>query len=177
MTSARSVTATFNNSGGISLADALDNTTLTWTTSGSANWFGQKVISWDGIDAAQSGLIRDNQTSTLQTTVAGPGVLSYRWKVSSEAGFDFLSFYYDGYAQAGAISGESGWLAQAWNIPSGSHVLQWQYAKDPSVSAGSDSGWVDQVVFTPGPVAASAALVSTHPLVSNSRSRQGWVKP
>ena len=34
-------------------------------------------------------------------------------------------------------------------IPSGAHLVHWVYAKDATVSAGQDAGWVDEVVFTP----------------------------
>jgi hypothetical protein len=35
-------------------------------------------------------------------------------------------------------------------IPSGPHFLQWVYAKDPAVTAGSDAAWVDHVAWTGG---------------------------
>jgi hypothetical protein len=43
------------------------------------------------------------------------------------------------------ISGEIGWTQQSFTLPSGPQVVRWQYAKDPSGSAGQDTGWVDQV--------------------------------
>ena len=117
-------------------------------------WFGQTVISFDGVDAAESGGLGPNQDSILSTTVTGPGTLTFRWRVQSQQGFDVLTFHIDGAPQAGAISGDSGWLLQTWSIPAGSHVLHWRYAKDASISVNGDRGFVDQVQFTPTPGSA-----------------------
>jgi hypothetical protein len=152
MNAPRQITATFA-SVIVPLADALDNPALSWTSSGSVPWFGQTVISFDGVDAAESGGLGANQDSILSTSVTGPGTLTFRWRVQSQAGFDVLTFYIDGVPQAGAISGDSGWQLQTWSIPAGMHVLHWRYAKDGSISVSSDRGLVDQVQFAPGSAA------------------------
>ena len=74
---------------GITLNQALDNNSLAFSTGGDASWFGQAELSYSGGSSAQSGSISGNQTSWLQTTVVGPGTLSFYWKVSSEADYDF----------------------------------------------------------------------------------------
>ena len=134
----------------VSLADALDETNLTWTTAGSASWYGQTAVTYDGADAGRSGLITHSQQTWFEAAVTGPGALSYAWKVSSEKNYDFLKFIYDGVAQGAGISGETNWTTQAWAIPAGSHTVRWLYAKDSSVSSGSDCAWVDQVVWLQG---------------------------
>lgn len=83
MTENQSVSATFISP---TLGEALNNTALVWTTHGDAEWFAQTSTSHDGEAAAQSGDIGDSQSSHLETTVAGPGTLSFYWKVSSENG-------------------------------------------------------------------------------------------
>jgi hypothetical protein len=83
----------------------------------------------------------------LQTTVIGPGRLTFRWKVSSEPGYDFLTFFVNAAARA-SISGETDWQQMSFDIPHGEHTLKWVYSKDGSVSAGRDAGWVDEVTFT-----------------------------
>jgi hypothetical protein len=75
--------------------------------------------------------------------------LSFWWKVSSEGSYDFLEFYVDGVRQH-RISGSVGWQQMSYEIPSGSHTLEWRYTKDISVSSGSDCGWVDKVEWTAG---------------------------
>ena len=133
----------------ISLGNAVDNTSWTWTTGGNANWDGQAAISYYGGDAAQSGTITHSQSTWVQTTVSGPGTLSYYWKASSESGYDYLRFYIDGVEQSGKISGEVNWTLKTYSISSGSHTLKWAYTKDGSLNKGSDKGWLDYVVFTP----------------------------
>jgi hypothetical protein len=135
---------------GISLGEAVDNASLTWTTGGNANWYGQNTVYYYGGDAARSGAITHNQSSWIQTTVTGPGTLTFYWKVSSESGYDFLRFYIDGVEQT-RISGEVNWTQKTYSIASGSHTLKWAYTKDGSVSSGSDAGWLDYVVFVGGP--------------------------
>lgn len=135
----------------VDLPTALDTPGLAWTTGGSANWGGTNLGAHDGVDVAKSGTITHSQTSWLQTTVTGPGTLSFWWKVSSEGSYDYLTFYLDGAAHASvpAISGEVGWTqVTGISIPSGSHALKWEYAKDSSASSGFDTAWVDQVVFS-----------------------------
>jgi alpha-tubulin suppressor-like RCC1 family protein len=138
------------------LAAALNATNLVWETFMSTNkapsWFAENKITHDGDAAAQSGPVVDNQQSYLTTTLVGPGTLTFWWKVSSEESYDFLSFYLDdAVVPMAAISGEVDWRQETFTIPSGTHIARWIYAKDASVSAGQDAGWLDQVAFTPDP--------------------------
>jgi len=134
----------------ISLPEAIDNDAWTVTTGGSGNWTGQSATTHDAVDAAKSATITDSQSSWMETTVTGPGTLSFWWKVSSESGYDKLKYYVDGVQQGSEISGESGWvLVTGVSVATGSHTIKWEYSKDSSSSSGSDAGWVDQVVFAP----------------------------
>ncbi len=131
------------------LSEALD-TTVGFTTDGSADWFYQTSISFYDEDAAQSGDISDNQESWMQTTVSGAGVVSFYWKVSSETHFDYLEFYIDGELQD-LISGTVDWQQMTYTITaSGSHTLEWRYTKDGSYSSGNDCGWADKVEWDDG---------------------------
>jgi len=134
-------------SGTLTLGEAVDNTGLAWTTGGSANWFPQTATSYNDGDAAQSGVIGNSQSTYLQTTVTGPGTLTFWWKVSSQTR-DYLRFYVDGTLQA-SIQGEVAWQQKTYSLTEGTHTLKWEYAKDRLATAGSDCGWVDWVVFTP----------------------------
>ncbi|NCA90925.1 MAG: hypothetical protein EOM92_19115, partial [Gammaproteobacteria bacterium] len=125
---------------------SLDLEGAVWTEGGDAAWFAQERVTHDGIAAAQSGAIGDNQTSALSTTLNGPGYLSFWWKVSSEAGWDYLRFYLDGVEQ-GASTGDTDWTQISLYLPAGSHTLTWVYEKDASDAGGEDAGWLDQLVF------------------------------
>jgi hypothetical protein len=132
------------------IGEALDNTEFAWIRGGDNVWFAQSSASVDGGNAARSGTIGHSQSSYIETSITGPGTLSFYWKVSSESGFDYLRFLFDGVEQTGAISGESGWMQKVYTIASGVHTLRWAYDKDGSVSRGSDAGWLDSVTFIQG---------------------------
>jgi hypothetical protein len=133
---------------GISLAAAVDNPGFTWLTGGFADWFGQSTTTHDGIDAAESGNISDDEYTILQTTVVGPGTISFWWKVSSEVGWDWLHFFIDSSLADPGLSGEVNWTFRSFAIPAGAHTLSWQYSKDDSFTIGQDRGWVDQIVYS-----------------------------
>ncbi|MSU58286.1 MAG: hypothetical protein EXS35_08915 [Pedosphaera sp.] len=143
----------------ISLPEALDTTNVNWISTNGLPWLGLPDVTHDGVDAARSGGISHGQESVLQTTVTGPGQLSFWWKVSSEPVFDVLEFKIDGVVQS-VISGEQDWAQVSVTIPANAHTLQWRYAKDASNSGGADAGWVDQVVWTPLPPAILSAPIS-----------------
>ncbi|MCG2772556.1 MAG: carboxypeptidase regulatory-like domain-containing protein [Desulfobacterales bacterium] len=130
----------------IPLARALDNYRLTFITSDTAPWYGQTATAHYGGGAAQSGSIANNQTSALETTVVGPGELTFYWKVSSEKNYDYLKFYVDSSLKA-SISGTVNWAQQIITVPRGSHKLKWIYTKNSIESRSLDCGWVDKVVF------------------------------
>ena len=132
------------------LCGAVDNCDLTWTTGGSAAWFEQTETAFYDDDAAQSGAIGNSQSTYIQATAAGPGILSFRWSVSSESYYDSLAFYIDNNLQ-NKISGSVIWDQQTYVLPTGTFTLKWSYEKDSSSSAGSDCGWLDKVEYTPMP--------------------------
>ena len=120
------------------------DSTLTFNTGGDAYW---SKVTENGVSYAQSGKITDSQESFINTTVTGPCSVSFRWKVSSEAGWDKLTLYIDSIGHY-SISGETDWEQKTQSIPSGTHEIKWAYAKDISQSAGDDCGCLDQVKVT-----------------------------
>jgi len=148
---------------------ALGTTNLDWATGGDAPWFVETAVAHGGLAAAQSGAITSNQSSALQTTLSGPGVLNFWWKVSSEANHDFLYLNVNGSTQAG-ISGSLDWQPQTVYLGYGPQLIEWTYSKDASGSAGQDAAWLAQVSYTPGPVApfisAQPASLSVAPGLS-----------
>lgn len=132
----------------VSLADAVDNATLTLTTSASPGWVGQQAINHDGSDAAQSDAVSNGKEASLVASVNGPGTLAFWWKVSSEVDYDNLSLYVDG-DLIEYHSGEFDWAPKSLAIPNGVHEVRWTYAKDANLSEGQDTAWIDEIVFTP----------------------------
>lgn len=149
------------------LAEALDTTNLTWTTGGDAPWTPQKTITWDGVDAAVSGPITDLGDTWLQTTVIGPGTLTFHWRCDSETGYDYLDFLVDGEVWSW-LTGDTGWNTASFVLGAGQHTLCWDYWKDESTSAGMDAGWVDHVTWTGSVPVGFAAWSVAHGLNGTS---------
>ena len=125
----------------------LNQTNLTWTSGGDVPWFGQTLVTHDGVSAAQSGVIGDFGMSELATTVVGPGLLTYWHKISSETNFDYLELYFNDELQPNRISGEVNWQPQTLMVPAGEQVLRWRYTKDKDSSFETDAAWVDEVTY------------------------------
>lgn len=149
-----------------SLGTALDNTNLTWTTSSTGagwTWFGQTTTYHFGGSAAQSGSISSSQTSILQTTVTGPGTLTYWWKVAmtyagSPSMGSSLTLKANGVVQTN-IYDNVDWTQQTIYLGAGTQTVQWVLAYYTS-PIGTSTGWVDQVTWTPG---QTAPLIYTQP--------------
>lgn len=134
----------------LTLAEALDNAGFTWTNTGAAEWGPQTNVTHDGVDAAVSGAIGDNQYSMLTIGVVGPGELSFWWKVSSETDYDLFDVSMDG-KPVTWISGAKNWVPVSLAIPEGQHVVAWKYSKDAAIGWGEDRGWLDEVVYRTAP--------------------------
>ena len=156
----------------VDFAEALNATNFTWSSAGNQPWFPETSTNHDGIAALQSGAITGNQQSIVQTTVTGPGTLSYWWKVSSETNNDYVLFAVDGMVQ-GIISGTVNWQQFTKFIGFGLHTNTWCYLKNATVNGGYDAAWLDQVSFAPGPdiiitnqPASQVAVTGTSPTFS-----------
>ena len=98
------------------LGRALDNYILNFTTSGDAKWVEEPTYWYYGGSAARSGGISDYQSSTLQTTVSGPGTLSFYWASSSTPFYNRLMLNLDG-TMLDMLSGGAGWTKKTVSIP------------------------------------------------------------
>lgn len=124
-------------------------TSFEWQSGGNAPWYADnQAPPFEGSYAARSGVIIDNQSSSLflDYDVAIPDTLSFFYKVSSEYSYDFLHFSING-EELARWSGEVGWTRYATLLPSGLQRLSWLYSKDYSVSNGEDCAKIDYIVF------------------------------
>ncbi len=121
-----------------------------WQQSGNASWLVQSSNVYDGSYAAKAGTITHNQNSVLSLTlnVTQAGTISFAYAVSSESGYDFLSFAIDGVTQ-GEWAGTVAWTEASYAVGAGSHTFSWTYDKDGSVSSGSDTAWIDSILMPP----------------------------
>lgn len=114
-------------------------------------------------------------TADLWATVAGPGVLSAEWKVSSEPG-DVLRVSMDG-VEVDAISGTGGaWETLAIAVPEGEHVVTWEYVKDLSANGGEDAGWVRTIGFVPCTFTGEIGLDGPSALTSGAKGVYTFLK-
>lgn len=172
------------------LGDALNATNLVWTTGGTGGvgWtyeaqdpFGGDNT-FDGVASARSGHISDNSETWFQTTVVGPGTVSFWWQAYSEPNADWLEFYIGPTLQA-RISGvdpgnPSGWEYCSFAVPAGTNVLKWRYVKDYAYTGGTlDCAWVDAVSYVtspPPPLAQALNTVGVSWSTSGSMYPNGW---
>ncbi len=123
-----------------------------WSFSGSQNWQISSTA-YEGDYSARSGPISHSQYSAMEVTFNGldAGAISFWYRVSSESGYDYLKFYIDGQLKD-QWSGTQGWSEAVYNVAAGDHTFRWTYAKDGSLSSGSDCGWIDLITFPPSNV-------------------------
>lgn len=135
--------------GGLTLGTALNAPGLTWITNGNTGWYPETTNYYEDGAAAQSGIVTGGNTSTLQTTVTGPGTLTFWWKTSA-SDYDFdVEFDLDGndYDDNNLYNGGVWNQETAVFIPAGEHPISWTaYGADYA----SDAGYLDEVQFTPG---------------------------
>ncbi len=113
-----------------------------FTTDGDSKW---TVVEVDGVACARSGAIGDSKATSLILQMTGAGSLTFRYKISSELSYDKLTIYKDG-GQAITTSGEQEWREYTFFFTGeGEHTAEFRYAKDSSVSKGSDCVWVADV--------------------------------
>ncbi|MCU0787907.1 MAG: hypothetical protein MUC91_06915 [Verrucomicrobia bacterium] len=142
---------------GITIAEAVDTPTWTWTTGGSIPWGVTVGTTHDGVDAAQSGSIGNSQSSYVETKIVGSGRLTFWWTVSSEdylipnTWYDYLGVSING-TLVSRIAGETFWQQRTFFLPAGTNTIRWTFVKDgsdPFIFPWSDRGWLDQVAFLP----------------------------
>lgn len=154
----RSATKTVAIRAAISLPVAVDSE-LTFATSGDAVWYGQTTASYDGVDAARSGVVGNNQSSYMETTVTGPGTLSYWYKVSSEAGYDKFTCSLNGTVVLTESGTDKDWCQHSIELPDAAEcTIRWSYAKDVSLAYGDDCVYIDKMVWTPAATPTSLTI-------------------
>ncbi len=111
-------------------------------------WIISDDLPYEGFYCGKSGDISDNQESQLSiTTVFNEAdLLTFWYKVDSEANYDFFRFYIDGIEQ-GEWSGQEPWTQYSGEVDAGEHTFLWSYEKDSSVSIGQDAAFLDYVDF------------------------------
>lgn len=127
------------------VVDGFESPTLdpAFQTGGNAPWTITTSSVHTGTRSVRGGVISHNQVTWLTRSVTGRGSVQFWYRVSSESGYDFFTFYVDGVSVV-RRSGTVNWTQlPLTNLDAGAHVLKWEYAKDETASSGSDTAWVD----------------------------------
>jgi len=124
-----------------------DFSKFTWEHDGDSRWAINSAEKNSGNYSAQAGLISDDQYTTLEITLnCISGDISFYRKVSCESGYDYLKFYIDD-RKKGEWSGDQDWRQVSFPVTAGTRNFKWTYAKDSSAYEGSDTAWIDDIVF------------------------------
>jgi PKD repeat protein len=142
-----------------SLKEALDAPDLTWTTGGDNAWTVEEGTGIGGMCARSGEAYYYADGSWIETTVTGPGTLTFAWNVSSgydesddlndPQSSDVLKFEIDEEFQKGIAGLDHTWTDETFAIGEGKHTLRWTYLDMSRSSEGEDCGWLDNVAFTP----------------------------
>lgn len=124
-----------------------DFTKARWLHSGNANWAITSLEKNAGTYSAKAGAITHNQSSILEAIVdCNVGNVTFYRKVSSELGYDYLTFYIDG-VEKNKWSGTQNWAQVSFPVTAGTRTFKWTYSKDGSVSSGFDTAWIDDIEY------------------------------
>jgi len=127
--------------------ETADFTKFAWVNSGDGNWDITFMERYAGTYGAETEKIDHNESATLSVSVecTSGDIMFYR-KVSSEPACDYLKFYIDGVEKV-KWSGMEDWDAVSFPVAAGMRIFEWTYSKDSSISRGSDTAWIDEIVF------------------------------
>lgn len=119
-----------------------------WTNNTSYPWTFCTEQPYEGIYCLKSGSIGNSATTDISLVYESTEAdsISFYYKVSSESGYDKMSFYINN-VKKDEWSGEVGWTKAQYAVTAGTHMFKWQYKKDYSATGGSDCCWIDFVVL------------------------------
>lgn len=149
--SATSRTATLSVLAPAAFDIALDTPGRTWTTGGDAPFVGFMAQNpagpaHDDTDAIMNRPLGLNQTAFIETTVTGPGSVTFWWKSANAEFPDDFTFSIDG-DELDLIRGVQDWAPVAQNFGPGTHTLRWEYYKFSNSTAINDRVWLDEIVI------------------------------
>lgn len=112
-----------------------------------AGWQVDASQAQQGVYSLRAAPISNSQQAIIEfTQYFSANSLSFWTRTDTEGGWDYLRVYVDG-MQVLSISGSSTWTQRQINFAEGEHRIRFEYAKDGSVSSGSDTVWIDNLRF------------------------------
>jgi len=124
-----------------------DFSNFNWVSFGDSDWTVTSDEHNSGTYSAKADEIDARESTSLEVTLnCISGEINFYYKVSSEQNYDYLTFYIDG-TQQDRWSGVQGWTKAVFPVATGTRTFRWTYSKDDSMSTGSDTAWIDDIVF------------------------------
>ncbi len=119
-----------------------------WTNTSSIPWTIDNTNAIHGSKSAKTGAIGHSNSTQLSVInqCSNASVIKFKYKVSSESGYDYFKFYVDN-TLTGSWSGTVDWSQAEYPVSAGNHTFKWVYSKDGSEISGSDCAWLDQVIL------------------------------
>lgn len=155
MSSNKKVTAIYGYS---DLCGAVDNCTLIFQTGGDGGgWFGQTLEYLRGNDAALSPWLAAGESSYIETTVTGPGYISF-YQRAIPGGYLRTSVNGKNYDYSWP---HTGWTKRGYYIPTGSHTIRWEYFQSND-SSSLGYGGIDEVKYIQGLNNAASIIDFNH---------------
>ncbi len=127
------------------------------------------------IDLVKSAVVPPGRESWIETTVEGPGMLEFKWKLIGDTNTVSLRAEMDGGNHI-ADATPGGWIWPACpevraDVPAGDHTIRWTFHNRSSrLSPEAVSGWLASVAFHPDVLMAEALEFSE----SDSIVTKGW---
>jgi len=127
----------------------LETTDLDGVATTSGTWEYHTALSHDGIDSVKS-LLPNRSISKLTTSVTGPAVVSFWWKITANPNFDKL--YFRSNNNIDFIGGTQDWQQRSFEVDPGTQTIQWMFERFSSTPVGgTGQAWLDQLSVTPIP--------------------------
>jgi hypothetical protein len=95
----------------------------------------------------RSPAVGNGQFSGLKVNVEGPARVTCEWRIDAGPD-DVLFFIVNGYAVS-RLDGSPDWAERSFEVPEGTHEVEWRYSKDSTFSLGSDAGFLRNISVEP----------------------------
>ena len=96
----------------------------------------------------RSGAIGTGETSVLETSFSGSGILSFDWRLSANRGH-YGRVYLDGRLAGEMNYRSNSWTSVRWDLPPGDHTVRWAYEKGTTSATGEDALFLRDIRWLP----------------------------
>ncbi|MBN2829204.1 MAG: C10 family peptidase, partial [Candidatus Cloacimonetes bacterium] len=154
-----------------------------WQFSGDSDWNITTNEHFYGVQAAKSGQINHNQSTSLfiEIDVSVDDVISFNQRVSCEnsqgtPSYDYLSFWIDD-QEMDRWDGDAYWEYEEYPVTAGVHTFRWTYQKDGATIEGQDCAWIDAVDFPNGDTPLNPVENFNVQVVNGNSALLSWQQP